>query len=582
LNEATATLNALSAENKRLSDASAAALRELEQFTNSDSYAMLQRARRSQMMQEDWKENRAPLMADVESAENELRGYLDGNETLFRLAMVIAEQENEYAKTLEAFETKRSQIDGDLSVTERHRDKVMRSFQQELANVRSQQLALQRNLTQQEVRKSRVHIDRVIQKFKTESRLAFKAVERAVRLKERDSEHAELNRILGEFADNHRQSYDRTRTILDIWLEDTEAMIKRYEGVGSDGVDQEIVIVWNEHSKFVSLTQAQGTRVKQRTAERELELNDLASRIRLTEGIIQDYAKPCEDLAAEHRDLVEAFFEWEPEKVTELNCKMDRQIGQFIRKGNAILNVLMAMMESAIKVERLPLLKVLPRSKSCNNVAGFERSEEPPIKTGFLSAKRFPRKRRDIRSRRDDDDSDAPSRSHSQRVEEPGVERRGESARDRYPQDSMKLRHLAMSVRAFKKWDIYPPRESILFAVIPLGSADVEESIYVVGGHCNQLVLKPVENEVSRPTSKRKFVIREPDEEGDVQRAAYEYLPTTRAPTPTAVKVRATRQPPLSVPVRKKHPKTRFALAEQEMQRIIKMPMSARRSPKFL
>lgn len=315
LRKVTAENDSLTAENKHYDE-------QLETFSNEESYQMIQNARRHDLLLEEWTKKRENIIDQTEKAEEELKHFLDKENGEATITKQCSQCDQEYEKLRSKYEDLMREVREEGAVSSQNAETILRALEQELASARSQQLSKEKSITRNAVRKAKISGERKVQRHRAEASSTVASLRQALKKAgeekskpkrsrnkkiqepEVDPQQVMLEKGFHALETNHETTTTRIRRVFDEEIQELEKILEAYVGSGNLGTDREIEIIQRAHSKAVDLAQANIARVKQRCAERNLELSAVTSKVVTMQGLVDDYLKQWKVLNEEHARLM--------------------------------------------------------------------------------------------------------------------------------------------------------------------------------------------------------------------------------------------------------------------------------------
>jgi hypothetical protein len=319
------------------------------------------------LVSDEWKARKARLIEDLRSGSEELAGYMDKEKTLRRLQSQILQNEADHTKTLSQFAEDERMLRSDLAHCEGTHADLMHSLSLDFESLRSQQIAAERAITAQDIRRAKAAGDRVLQKLMGGLRKGIAALRQHLTRKPKHESEA-FAIACGHVETNHQAETKRARTMLDARIEELKTIIGRAAECGCDGTAKIIAQIEAQTSKDNDVLRACLTRTGRRIAERTIELFAVNDRSWTSDGLVCDCAKELDVAHAKNARMLSEYLDKQTGDVVVAARAETRVIDLFVRKGNVMVDLIKRVYRDRISGESLEYTKTkLKRPRRLSN-----------------------------------------------------------------------------------------------------------------------------------------------------------------------------------------------------------------------
>ena len=380
LHKVTVENEALTAENQHYDE-------QLETFSNSESYQMIQNARRHDLLLEEWAKKREAILEETDKVEEELKGYLDKENGEAVITKKAAQCDLEYEKLSAKYVEMMREVGEEAGISARNDEAILRSLEQELTSARSQQLAKESALTRNEIRKAKIAGERRVQRHRAEATAEISSLRQNLKKKMDvrsrrtkrgkaaqeppvDAEKILLERCSECVEKGHQATMGRIKGVFDQEVEELKQILEAYLGCGTVSIEREVESIKRDHAKAVDVAQANMARLGQRSAERNLELAGVNAKVVTMEGLVDDYLKQWKQLDDEHTRLMLMSMDASTESAEAEKIRRETEVmDRFVEKATYIIDVLKKKLAFRVRSDTFNYLhRGLKRSKSQSDV----------------------------------------------------------------------------------------------------------------------------------------------------------------------------------------------------------------------
>lgn len=426
-----------SKENSTLTEQNSQFEKQLALFSNSESFKLVQDARKHILIKKEWSEKKSKLMSDIQNSTKELENYLGNkDQSLRNLVLEGNKQDQEASKLQSKYNEMIQDIINEDNISNTNRATVMKQLHIELDRLKQNQLRKESNITRNEVRTLKNKGDRLVSKMKMEvsnsSRTFSQALSKLTEPKpitdsnpEKIANFSRFRNVKGKRKKKSPKKKDslapkepppRVYSLQELAMmklqEDKEkyalflkskfepeinelrGFLERKINIHDELLQQELSEILAADKRQRDILMANKIRIQQRISEKEIEISSLNTELATFEDMVRDYQQNCVSLEKKNEELKKKSLEIiDPSKFIELRKNIE-SLDSFIEHTKEYINFLNAKMEDRIEnsnqtksgvkyTDNISYAKNLPRSKSMNDILHADQKafKKPKVET---------------------------------------------------------------------------------------------------------------------------------------------------------------------------------------------------------
>jgi len=278
------------------------AQKQLESFSSSKSYEIVQKAKKSHIIGEEWKKKKESLMEQINQASSDVESFRlqEKNSSIF--LKTISENDDQLYKMKNKYEDGMRIIKEEMSISQTTHNTMIAALQKDLEKARNSLLTSEKAKTTNDLKKLKSSNERMLTRIKKNHSNSLKNLEKSMK---KVSDSGNIDALISMIQEDFNESSTSTKKIIDEQINELNEIFKRNIDNLYSVVDQKISGLEKSHQNQVIILETKRTRIKQRLNERDLELGSISSHLASMEGLILDYINEFE-YAQNNHDLLQS------------------------------------------------------------------------------------------------------------------------------------------------------------------------------------------------------------------------------------------------------------------------------------
>ena len=335
---------------------------QLRNFTSSNSYEVIQKARKKKIMTEEWKARKARLEQQIATTTAAYESFRDAERAAAELGRQDAAQEAAMKKMEAQYTEDLRMVSAEAAISERNNKSMMSQLEKDLVQQRTRALQSEKTQTNRELQASKAQADRELAKIRNDKMAKLRDVERLLK---RATNVMKPQDFLDTISNFYKADRERLSVNLETIVGGLRELVERHKTTLGSSTQLEIdrITKLNEMQKEILKTSK--VRISQRMGERQLELMSITDMLVTVNGIVEDIQKECDvaeatnkenernfNLAVETRDASVAALRKEIESADLFITKASTMVAALSETMNQIIeNVNNRQVTEAVSVE---------------------------------------------------------------------------------------------------------------------------------------------------------------------------------------------------------------------------------------
>lgn len=335
---------------------------QLRNFTSSNSYEVIQKARKKKIMTEEWKTRKARLEQQIATTTAAYESFRDAERAAAELGRQDAAQEAALKKMEAQYTEDLRMVSAEAAISERNNKSMMSQLEKDLVQQRTRALQSEKTQTNRELQASKAQADRELAKIRNDKMAKLRDVERLLK---RATNVMKPQDFLDTISNFYKADRERLSVNLETIVGGLRELVERHKTTLGSSTQLEIdrITKLNEMQKEILKTSK--VRISQRMGERQLELMSITDMLVTVSGIVEDIQKECDvaeatnkenernfNLAVETRDASVAALRKEIESADLFITKASTMVAALNETMNQIIeNVNNRQVTEAVSVE---------------------------------------------------------------------------------------------------------------------------------------------------------------------------------------------------------------------------------------
>lgn len=405
--------------------------KQLDLFSNSESFKLVQDARKHILVEKEWNEKKSKLLTEIENSTKELENYLGNkDQSLRNLVLESNKQDQEAARLQLKYNEMMQDVINEGNISNTNRSTVMKQLNIELERLKQNQLRKESNITRSEVRTLKNKGDRLVSKLKMEisnsSRTFSQTIAKLTEPKPNTNSNIEKKSISNNaprfknFKGKKKKSTSKSpkkrkiptppapkeppprvyslqelalmklqedkekytlflQSKFEPEIDELKQFLERKVNIHKELLQQELSAILNSDKRQREILMANKVRIQQRISEKDIEISSLNAELATFEDMTRDYQLNCIQLEKKNEELRKRSLEIiDPSKFIEIRKNIE-SLDSFISQTKEYIEILNTKMDDKIEasnqnkskihdIDNLKNVKLLPRSKSINDI----------------------------------------------------------------------------------------------------------------------------------------------------------------------------------------------------------------------
>ena len=319
--------------------------KQLETFQSSESFQLVQDARKHMLLENEWKEKKVALEENVQNVKNELANYGEKDKSFRKLSIKNRKQIAEEEKLKIKQEELLQELNSEITISSSNIEAVMKQLNIEMQSIRTQQLTRLANETRNIINVQKNKGDRNVAKIKAEishnarsltqmlskltepkknkpivspsstpktekkrkilkkKGLKRKKIKKNAAIKEPELVLSLFEQGMNLIIQDQEQYKDFLKTRFDLEIKELNDILTQKTNIIQEQTDHDIDNINNNHKKFKELLEADKQRIFQRILEKDIEISALNMKLVTLEDLVKDYQNHFDTLEKENEVL---------------------------------------------------------------------------------------------------------------------------------------------------------------------------------------------------------------------------------------------------------------------------------------
>lgn len=319
------------AENKNLTTECQKSDETLARFSTSESYALVQKAKRQKFIIEDWSRRKKELLDEIDTLKIDLEMYKEDNKDKSSNTSIlrkVQEVEENYSKALSKWNEQVRLVEEDFKVSITHQQSMLKQLEKDLLSNQLQLLASEKKKTMTEFRAMQASSNRTVSKFTSNRHSLNRKIEASFRKKALSFQEAV--EMLKTF---HNDELSSLKTIMDGVVEDIKNVIKMRKDDSDNSTSSYLTKINNQIELLRATTETAKRRINMGNIEKDIELKAINNQLVTVQGVVNDVFDHCSECEKLHNQL--------EEKMREISAKKNELYMQMkidIEKNQTFIN----------------------------------------------------------------------------------------------------------------------------------------------------------------------------------------------------------------------------------------------------
>lgn len=292
-------LEKVCSENAALVQENEEADAQLRNFTSSNSYEVIQKARKKKIMTEEWKARKARLEQQIATTTAAYESFRDAEKAAAELGRQDAAQEAAMKKMEAQYTEDLRMVSAEAAISERNNKSMMSQLEKDLVQQRTRALQSEKTQTNRELQASKAQADRELAKIRNDKMAKLRDVERLLK---RATNVMKPQDFLDTISNFYKADRERLSVNLETIVGGLRELVERHKTTLGSSTQLEIdrITKLNEMQKEILKTSK--VRISQRMSERQLELMSITDMLVTVNGIVEDIQKECDVAEATNKE----------------------------------------------------------------------------------------------------------------------------------------------------------------------------------------------------------------------------------------------------------------------------------------
>ena len=338
----------------------------LTNLSSSESYEVVQKAKRQKYVVEEWKKKKQSMLDEIDTLSHEYAAFKNEEKSVLHgdITKKAKAADDEFAKAEEKWKEEIRLVEEDKNVSTSNMMTMMKQLEKDLDAAQSSALSAERKKTISSTRTAKGSSDRTIAKFQNFRQKSKRSLEMSLRKK-----GMTIQKAIEVMANDHKEDLEVLNTTFKSILNEMREILTRKKDAESLNTDLIIKRLNDKIENIRQTTLNAKTRITQKIADREIELQALQNHITTVQGVVSDIFLESSEAEKRQRTLENEL--QQRVKKNELECeRLKKEIDKdstFITAISKFMQKIEEFSDLQYKKEndRFPNFhKSLPRSNS--------------------------------------------------------------------------------------------------------------------------------------------------------------------------------------------------------------------------
>ncbi|OHT15720.1 hypothetical protein TRFO_13886 [Tritrichomonas foetus] len=336
----------------------------LEELSSSESFEMIQQAKRQKYVTEEWETKKEKLVNEINSLTNTYNAFRNGHNSKSKGEIVkrANEIDEEYTKAEAKWEEEIRIVNEDMRLSLSNIEAMKKQLEKDLVAAQFQTLATEKNKTLTIVRTTKGSSDRTTAKFTNTKNKSNRQLEMNLKKKGMNVQYA-----IEIMKQSHADDIELIKSIMENTVNDIKNIVARKKE--NESLKAEVTI--NNLVQSIEMLKATcenaNKRINQRMIEKDIELNSINNRLATVQGVVDDISEQSQLFEKKHETL-ENEMRTNLEKTDFEKTRLKNEIEKdtiFITAVNKFIEYISSLSEKKMEPkDQLPKKITIKRSNS--------------------------------------------------------------------------------------------------------------------------------------------------------------------------------------------------------------------------